>query len=70
MHRRRRRCIGDVDVKQIGLRIEPHRRCIGDAERSSDPTYVDPIWEAWTSAPGTRANIGGETATWDSARLH
>eukprot|EP00959_Pyramimonas_sp_CCMP1952_P254280 5311990-Pyramimonas_sp.AAC.1 len=43
MHRRRRRCIGDVGAKQIGRRVEPHRRCIGDAARSSDPVYSDPI---------------------------
>eukprot|EP00959_Pyramimonas_sp_CCMP1952_P258238 5397578-Pyramimonas_sp.AAC.1 len=37
MHRRRRRCVGDVGVESIGLHIEPYRRCIGDAEGSSDP---------------------------------
>eukprot|EP00959_Pyramimonas_sp_CCMP1952_P212683 4450198-Pyramimonas_sp.AAC.1 len=43
------RCVGDApasalcprcrhaDVKQVGLRIELHRRCIGNAARSSDP---------------------------------
>eukprot|EP00959_Pyramimonas_sp_CCMP1952_P310221 6492677-Pyramimonas_sp.AAC.1 len=43
MHRRRRRCIGDASAKTIGLRIEPHRRCIDDAARSSDPIHSDPI---------------------------
>ncbi|CAK0910528.1 unnamed protein product [Prorocentrum cordatum] len=42
MHRRRRRHIGDVDVKQTGLHIEPHSRCVGDAGRSPDPTQRDP----------------------------
>ena len=46
MHPRRRRCIGDVSVEKIGLHIEPHRRCIGDAARSTDPMYFDPIWAA------------------------
>eukprot|EP00959_Pyramimonas_sp_CCMP1952_P205833 4304501-Pyramimonas_sp.AAC.1 len=43
MHRRRRQCIGDVDVKQIGPHIEPNCGCIGDAARSFDPIYSDPI---------------------------
>eukprot|EP00959_Pyramimonas_sp_CCMP1952_P451419 9451500-Pyramimonas_sp.AAC.1 len=48
MHRRcnYRRCVGDVDAKRIGLDIEPHRRCIGNAARSSDPIDSDPILEA------------------------
>eukprot|EP00959_Pyramimonas_sp_CCMP1952_P188292 3937670-Pyramimonas_sp.AAC.1 len=45
MHWRRRRCSGDASAKNVALHIEPHphRRCIGDAARSSDPTYPDPI---------------------------
>ncbi len=38
MHWRHRRCIGDVGVEKIGLRIE--------AARPSDTSYSDPIWEA------------------------
>eukprot|EP00959_Pyramimonas_sp_CCMP1952_P136413 2854622-Pyramimonas_sp.AAC.1 len=36
----------EVGAKNIGPRIETHRRCVGDAARSSDPIYSDPIWEA------------------------
>eukprot|EP00959_Pyramimonas_sp_CCMP1952_P124424 2601544-Pyramimonas_sp.AAC.1 len=46
MHRRRRGGIGAIGVEKVGLHIEPHRRCIGDAVRSSDPIYSDPIQEA------------------------
>eukprot|EP00959_Pyramimonas_sp_CCMP1952_P020083 423845-Pyramimonas_sp.AAC.1 len=42
MHRPRGRCIADADVQQIGPHIKPHRRCIGESARSSDPAYFDP----------------------------
>eukprot|EP00959_Pyramimonas_sp_CCMP1952_P181318 3791252-Pyramimonas_sp.AAC.1 len=29
--------IGAIGLEKIELRTEPHRRCIGDAARSSDP---------------------------------
>eukprot|EP00959_Pyramimonas_sp_CCMP1952_P386592 8102016-Pyramimonas_sp.AAC.1 len=43
MLRRRRR-------EASRVRIEPHRRYIGDAARSSDPIRSDPSWETWTEA--------------------
>eukprot|EP00959_Pyramimonas_sp_CCMP1952_P149891 3136501-Pyramimonas_sp.AAC.1 len=48
MHLRRRQCIGDIGVEKIGIHIEPRRRCIDVAARSTDTICYDPAWTAWT----------------------
>ncbi|CAK0826575.1 unnamed protein product, partial [Prorocentrum cordatum] len=63
MHRRRRRCIGDVGVGQLGLHIKPRRRRIGDAGAINRPQPLGPhLGGREQQGPGANLRLTGALA--------